>query len=230
MKQQRKHRIILAALVALTGLALAACGAGRQTSISQGTAAPSPTVSPAATEMMMEGSPQAMEFDLMFIDMMAPHHQSAIEMARIAEQRAEHAEIKELAGEVIRAQQAEIDEMRQWRQQWYGSSDTPPMSAMPMLVDMPGMGGAGHTVDMTSEVERLRDAPEPFDLAFIDAMIPHHQTAIEAARMAEQQAKRQEIKDLAMQIIEAQQREIDQLQGWRQTWYPDAEPAPTATP
>ena len=73
-------------------------------------------------------------------------------------------------------------------------------------------------VDMAKENEELKTA-EPFDRAFIDAMIPHHQSAIDAAKAAETRAQRPEIKQLAKEIVAAQQREIDQLQQWRRAWY-----------
>jgi uncharacterized protein (DUF305 family) len=185
---------------------------------------------------MMAGTPGAkdaetamMGFDQMFIDMMVPHHQGAVEMAKIAQQRAQHPEIKQMADAIISGQQEEITQMKDWKKQWFGSSDTPPMSAMPMLDAMPGMGGAGHTMDMQADVERLNNAADPFDLAFIDAMIPHHQSAIDAAQQALNQAKKPEIKDLAQKIMDAQQKEIDQMNAWRSAWYPDESPASTPT-
>ena len=74
---------------------------------------------------------------------------------------------------------------------------------------------------MAADVEALRRAPEPFDQAFIDAMIPHHQSAIDAARAAETRARRPEIKELARAIIDGQQKEIDQMTRWRRAWYPN---------
>ena len=167
-------------------------------------------------------------FDEMFINMMVPHHQGAVEMAKIALERAEHPEIKEMANAIISSQEGEITQMKDWKQQWYGSSDTPSMSEMPSLQEMPGMGGSGHAMDMQAEVERLKNAPEPFDLAFIDAMIPHHQSAIDAAKSAQNQATQPEIKEMAQAIINAQQKEIDQMNAWRKEWYPDAPPAGTS--
>lgn len=164
----------------------------------------------------------ASDFDQMFINMMVPHHQGAVEMARIAQERAEHPEVKEMADAIISGQDEEITLMKNWKQDWYGSSDTPSMSEMPSLHDMPGMGAAGHAMDMQAEVDLLKNAPEPFDLAFIDAMIPHHQSAIDAAIQALNEAQRPEIKDLAQKIIDAQQEEIDRMLAWRETWYPDA--------
>jgi len=167
------------------------------------------------------------DFDQLFIDMMVPHHQGAVEMARIAQDRAEHSEIKALADAIVAGQEGEINQMKNWKQEWYGSSDTPSMSEMPSMHEMPGMGGTGHAMNMQAEVDQLKNAPEPFDLAFIDAMIPHHQSAIDAAQQALNGAQRAEIKDLAQKIIDAQKKEIDQLKAWREAWYPDAPAAST---
>ena len=61
---------------------------------------------------------------------------------------------------------------------------------------------------------------EPFDKAFISAMIPHHQSAIEMAEVAYEKSKVSEIKELARNIVSAQKREIEQMKGWREQWYP----------
>jgi uncharacterized protein (DUF305 family) len=60
---------------------------------------------------------------------------------------------------------------------------------------------------------------EPFDKAFIDAMIPHHQSAIEMAQVALEKSKNPNIKELAEDIVSAQQQEIEQMTRWRQQWY-----------
>ena len=39
-------------------------------------------------------------------------------MARLSEQNAKHEEIKQLSGEIISAQEKEIQQMREWQQQW----------------------------------------------------------------------------------------------------------------
>ena len=161
---------------------------------------------------------QPMSFDAQFIDMMVPHHQGAVEMAKIAQERAEHPEITQMAEMIITAQEGEISQMKAWRLAWFGSDETPPMERMPMVPGMGGHGGHG-TMDMAADVEALRAAPEPFDKAFIEAMIPHHQSAIDAAKAAEGRAERAEIKELAQAIMTDQQREIEQMQQWLQVWY-----------
>ena len=158
-------------------------------------------------------------FDRQFIDMMVPHHQGAVEMAKIARQRAEHAEIKEMAAKIIRTQDAEINTMKAWRKSWFGSDQTPPMTAMPMVPGMGGHGGMGATMNMAADVDKLRAAPSPFDKAFIETMIAHHESAIEAAKIAATRAEKPEIKELAQAIIVDQQREIDEMKQWRQAWY-----------
>jgi uncharacterized protein (DUF305 family) len=62
---------------------------------------------------------------------------------------------------------------------------------------------------------------EPFDKAFIDAMIPHHQSAIYMAQVAHEKSKIAAIKELAENIMSAQKREIEQMKQWRKVWYPE---------
>ena len=52
-------------------------------------------------------------------------------------------------------------------------------------------------------------------------MIPHHRSAIHAARLALETAEHPEMRELARVIIDAQQREIDEMTEWRQEWYPE---------
>lgn len=58
------------------------------------------------------------DFDMAFINMMIPHHQGAVLMAKDALEKAEHPEIKTLAQNVIMAQEAEINDMNTWKQNW----------------------------------------------------------------------------------------------------------------
>jgi hypothetical protein len=67
--------------------------------------------------MMLEGL-EGDEFDEAFIRLMIPHHEGAIDMAERALESAGHPEMKQLANDIIEAQQREIDMMRGWLQQW----------------------------------------------------------------------------------------------------------------
>ncbi|MBH8563993.1 DUF305 domain-containing protein [Nostoc sp. CENA67] len=74
----------------------------------------------------------------------------------------------------------------------------------------------------------LGPADANFDLRFIDAMIPHHQGAVEMAKEAQTKSKRPEIKKLADNIIKSQNQEITRMKQWRQAWYPKAGNQPMA--
>ncbi len=75
-------------------------------------------------KMMMGDGMKKMEaasskdFDIHFLDMMTPHHQGATVMAKEALTKAEHPEIKTLANQIIKAQEAEIKQMADWKAKW----------------------------------------------------------------------------------------------------------------
>ena len=77
---------------------------------------------------------------------------------------------------------------------------------------------SGGMMDRMDEVDDLRDA-EPFDRFFIDAMIRHHEQAVEVAKIVLTETDREEIRGLATAIIEGQTREIEPLRAWRAEWY-----------
>ncbi len=159
-----------------------------------------------AREMVMENGKYS---DRAFIDAMVPHHQGAVDMAEVALQNAEHEEIKQLSRNIISTQRTEIEELKAIKQQEFGASKVPmEMSAQEM--QMMGM----------TDPDELANK-EPFDKAFIDAMIPHHQSAIEMAQVALEESDKPRIKELAKNIVTAQQREIEQMLQWRQAWYPE---------
>lgn len=87
-----------------------------------------------------------------------------------------------------------------------------------------GMMNQNNTSNMHGAMEDMmggimNKSGDEFDQAFIDEMIEHHQGAINMARLAEQNAKHQEIKDLAKDIIEAQTKEIQIMNQWKADWY-----------
>lgn len=159
-------------------------------------------------------------FDRQFIDMMVPHHEGAVAMAKIALKRAQHQQVHTLALAIIGSQDREIGEMKSWRRLWFGSARTPAMANMHMLPGMKtNMAMTNMTMmNMSSAIRHLRGA-KPFDKAFIDAMIPHHLSAVGAAQLELQRGTHAQLKALARNIIAAQQREIRAMKSWRAAWY-----------
>jgi uncharacterized protein (DUF305 family) len=58
------------------------------------------------------------EFDKNFIRLMSEHHRGAVKMAELAQDQAQHDEIKKLADDIISAQQHEMEQMHDWMHDW----------------------------------------------------------------------------------------------------------------
>ncbi len=159
----------------------------------------------------MQSSPNAaaVPYDLQFLDTMIAHHQGAIDMAKAAVAKSQHAEIKTLAANIISSQQKEIAQMKTWREQWY--TDKGPAINM----ELPGMNDSMKGMDM-KKLGSL--SGNDLDLEFIDQMIPHHEGAVVMAKEVLQKSTKDEIKTLANAIINAQEAEIKQMKEWRTAW------------
>ena len=147
--------------------------------------------------------------DAAFITDMTAHHQGAIDMAEMAKKQADHAEIRTLAGDIISAQKGEISTM---------SAVMHDMENMGMHGSGHHMGMNKHAMGMDMDMAALRNA-EPFDKAFIDAMVPHHQGAITMAKAELAKGSQPALHKMANNIIKAQTKEIAQMKAWRKAWY-----------
>lgn len=218
-------RLSIGAVIAISGL----------TACSNSTQTPTSNQSPAATGSPMAGmsgmdrsnmkggmmnmnlGPADKNFDLRFMDAMIPHHQGAVKMAQEALQKSKRPEIKKLAQSIIADQDKEIAQMQQWHKAWYASAANTPMAwdsktkgMMPMSQD--------HMNSMMMNMD-LGAADDQFDLRFINAMTPHHESAIVMANDALQKSTRPEVQKLAKAIVSSQQTEAAQMKQWRKAWY-----------
>ena len=143
--------------------------------------------------------------DAMFAQMMIPHHEQAIVLAEMAENRTSGAspEVTSLAAQIKSAQGPEVELMKSFLTQW----DEP-------VVD-PGSMDHGSKMKGMLSVEELAKlstlSGKVFDKEWMLAMIAHHEGAIEMARTVEQSGKNLEVQALAKTIISDQQVEIDQM-------------------
>jgi uncharacterized protein (DUF305 family) len=156
----------------------------------------------------MMGSGMQGNLDGHFIEQMIPHHDDAILMAEIALVQAEHDEIKLLAKNIKKSQSEENTKMRSWYKEWYGAEVSKTSMGMGRSMMMGGM----------TDIPELTSA-KPFDKEFIEQMIPHHQMAIMMTSMMLQGTQREEMRELAQDIIDAQSKEIVQMQSWYDEWY-----------
>jgi len=158
-------------------------------------------------EMMMAGE----KTDRHFIEMMIPHHESAVKMADLALKLSKRPEIRQLAESIKSDQTREIAQMKSWYEQWYGTSVPSAMTMMDMTQPM-GMQNM-MAVDLTA----LETAPD-FDQAFLKEMIPHHKMALMMSSMIVD-SDRPEMRTLSTAIVQVQSSEIEQMRQWYQTWY-----------
>jgi uncharacterized protein (DUF305 family) len=151
--------------------------------------------------------------DRAFATAMIPHHRSAVDMAEVAQKQSSRAEIKQLADAIVSTQNAEIEQL----------------SALDQHLEDAGiqtgeLGVAEHEMGMDDEPSMLENA-KPFDREFIDMMIPHHQGAIRMARVELDKGENAELKQLAQAIVDAQAKEIDEMNTWRVEWFGQISPA-----
>jgi uncharacterized protein (DUF305 family) len=170
--------------VIVVSLLLAGCGGGSSSS-------------PTTTQSAASSVP----FDRAFIDGMVPHHASAIQMAHAAKKAGlSNPELVRIASDIMETQQAEIDLMRSWRKQWYGSSEIDPNGAAALELSMEQMGMQHGSMQFAGGGD--------VDASFAKAMVDHHRGAITMARLAQEKAMHADLRDLADSIITAQEREI----------------------
>ena len=179
----------LAVLLAVIALVAVGCGGGDNDA---GPAGGDETVASAQVP-----------FDMAFIDAMVPHHREAIEMAKAAQARGlTQPDLEKIAEDVIASQQREIDQMLEWREQWFGSRKLG--AILPEVLGVPE-SELGMEHGSADEVAGAADV----DATFAQMMIPHHEGAIAMAEAAEERGEHEEIKELAAAIVEAQEREIE---------------------
>ena len=140
--------------------------------------------------------------DVMFSQMMIPHHEQAIEMSDIALDPTVGASdvVKELATRIKGAQDPEIATMKAFLTSWKMSLT--PDSSMDHSDMMSGMLSA----DEITKLSTLRGAE--FDRAWMTGMIAHHEGAIEMAKDVLEDGTNSAVRTLATAITTAQDSEI----------------------
>ena len=139
--------------------------------------------------------------DVMFVQMMIPHHEQAVEMAELAPGAGASPEVQELAAEIAAAQGPEITQMEAMLDRW----------GVGQMMDHSGHQMAGMVSD--ADMDRLRaTSGAEFDRLFLELMIAHHEGAIDMAQDPLANGEDPELRTLLEAIVEAQTAEIAQMQ------------------
>ena len=183
-------------------------GSGSMTGMKMATSDASPSTKGFETAMsgMMKGmmAPATGKPDLDFVQGMIPHHQGAIDMAKVVLQYGKDPEIKKLAEGVVKAQEGEISAMNQW----LSKADKATLPASP------DSAKANDQAMATMMKNMMVPYSGNADVDFVKGMIPHHQGAIDMAKVALQYAKDSVLLKLANDIVTAQQNEIGFMTEW----------------
>jgi uncharacterized protein (DUF305 family) len=133
--------------------------------------------------------------DIMFAQMMVPHHQQAVDMGTLAETRALNPEVKALAAKIKAEQAPEIEQMKGWL--------TDANASLDMGHEM-GMGG----MLSDSQMKALANAKgAAFDKLYLEGMIGHHKGAIHMAQMVVD-SNNAEASALGKAIVDSQTKQI----------------------
>lgn len=183
----------LAVLASVVVLTLAACGSDRSSA----------------------GNTAFNDADVEFLQGMVPHHSQAVAMAELVPDRTDRPELNELAETIISTQNEEIEQMNTL----LSDAGAEPVEGG---MDHGGMTEGGMTMSGMMDDQQMQDLEsaegQDFELMFLDMMTAHHQGAIEAAEQVLDAGENPEVADLAEQIIEAQQAEIEQMATWKEQW------------
>lgn len=193
---RRLVTLVVAVVVALAG------GVGIGAAIWAGGSHGDDSASAAAGHSMSAMAMSMSMDEQAFLEQMVPHHESAVEMAQMALEKSNRPQVRQLAQEIVDAQEGEISQMKTWYQAWYGT-------ALPMT--------DGMEMDM-SGLEAV--SGNEFDRMFLRMMIAHHASAITMADAVSASSPREEVATLADNIIAAQSKEIGEMQDWRAKWFP----------
>ncbi|MER7537542.1 DUF305 domain-containing protein [Streptomyces sp. NPDC097704] len=198
------RKLALVGALAGAGLLLTACGSDDGMSgMDHGgmSATSSATASASAPAAGADSAPGAFnDADVMFAQMMIPHHEQALEMAKLADGRAEDPEVKKLVAAIEQAQDPEIQKMKSWLKGW-----GKPESA----------GHGGHAMAGMMSERDMKDLAatkgKAFDRKFAELMIAHHDGAVAMAKDEQKSGGNATAKKLADDVVRTQSAEVDQL-------------------
>lgn len=190
---RRRTSLFLGAMLTMLALVVAGCGGSDDADEEEAAAPPSSAAG-------------AVPFDRAFVDGMVPHHEEAIAMAKEAKTAGlSEPDLVKIADAIIATQQKEIDQMRRWREEWFGSPEIDPDGADTLGLSMDEMGMQHDAADLSTA--------DDVDAMFATMMIDHHNGAIAMAELARTKGQHAEVRELAVVIIEAQEREVATMRG-----------------
>lgn len=200
MKRRTTRALSLSAIALSGALVLAACGGDDMDGMdhAKGGSSSVPAAAPGASQGGFN------EADVMFAQMMIPHHEQAVEMAKVVLAKTADADVRRLATAIEAAQAPEIALMKGWLAAW-----GKPAGASGGMDH--GSGGDGMMSD--ADMDRFRAATgAELDRQFLEMMIVHHNGAIAMAEDELAKGVNPEARKLAEAIKSSQAAEVQEMQ------------------
>ena len=147
--------------------------------------------------------------DVMFLQMMYPHHAQAVDMAKLVPSRSQSQQVVTLAQNIEKAQAPEMTQMTAL----LTSFGKPAPSAEMSGHDMPGMGGMPGMMSAEQMNDLTGLSGKAFDQLWLQMMIDHHSGAVDMSNTELRDGTNADTKKLAQAIIANQQAEITQMRG-----------------
>lgn len=147
------------------------------------------------------------DFDHNFLSKVPDHHQGAVQMATLCEQKAHHPELKTFCSTLATEQGQERSQMESWLSSWYGDQRAAVPEIPRMQAKQKGM------------IAKLQSANgEQFAHVFLMNMTEHHEDGMPDMKACVASAKHSDLQQLSRQMSQEQQNEVGQMRTWMKEW------------
>lgn len=153
------------------------------------------------------------ELEITFLAEIIPHHRAAIEMSQLELERGVSPDIRTHAENIIANQQHQIDQFTRWLEEWYGLTPEEAMAQAPEEAQEEMKVLEEETQTMIEELSAV-EAGEDFDVAFVQKMIPHHQSGIIEFLEPQSRAVHPQLRVAATAGITTQQAQVADFRTW----------------
>lgn len=153
----------------------------------------------------MKSIPRTGNTDIDFLNGMTLHHESAIAMAEsYLKNGAQNVKLKQMAEDIINTQTAEIEQMQSMIQKLETEEKKDEIRESEYL-------NAYHQILKEYMPSHSANTPTTVDQAFAEGMIKHHEMAVQMAETVLQYTDNEEVRHMAQNIIEVQNKETTQM-------------------
>lgn len=153
------------------------------------------------------------ELEITFLAEIIPHHRAAIEVAELELERGTSPDIRTHAENIIANQQHQIEQFTRWLEEWYGLTPEEAMAQAPEEAQQEMATLEEETQMMIQELSEV-PAGEDFDVAFVQEMIPHHQSGIVEFLEPQARAPHTQLRVAATAGITTQQAQVADFRTW----------------